>query len=182
MRFSLVVALTVVAAASLAGQVPSLPSTGAPFLRFSGQLASYGELYDRSGTPGRRPGGTGRASFNGNLVLLGSVTVGIDLLATTEDGTSLGYGGLPGRQGISRFGLHPQWTWGRAHLGSYSDSYTPLTLSGVQLTGAAVDLNPGRVRFGAFGGRAASAVVGGATTGSYTRTMAGLRLGFGPPT
>lgn len=174
--------LAAVAATPLTAQVPSLPPAGAPPIRFSGELGSFGEVYRRAGTPGRRPGETGRVYLNGNAVLFGSVMVGVDLLATTEDGTSLGYGATTGRQNISQLGLHPQWGWGRAHLGSFSDAYTPLTYNGVQLTGAAFDVDPGRVRVGAFGGRAAGAVPGGATTGSFRRTVAGGRVGIGRQT
>jgi hypothetical protein len=171
-------ALVGLLARTLSAQLPA-PQAGAPAIRLSGEFGSFGEVYSRIGTPGRRPGETGRVYLNANAVLFGSVTVGVDLLATTEDRTSLGYGGLPGRQSISQLGLHPEWSWGRGHLGSVRDSYTPLTYDGVQLTGAAFDIHPGRLHLGAFGGRAAGAVAGGATTGSYKRTIGGGRIGFG---
>jgi hypothetical protein len=166
-------------AAPLAAQVPPVPQPGAPPLRFSGQLGSFGQLYRRQGAPGRRPGETGRLYLNASAVLFGSVTLGVDLMATTEDGTTAGYGGLPGRQSIGQFGLHPRWKWGRAHLGAFSDSYSPFTYNGVQLRGAAFDFHPGGLMLGAFGGQAASAVAEGATTGAYRRTIAGGHLGYG---
>ena len=163
----------------LTAQLPPLPRAGAAPIQLSGELGSFGELYRRTGAPGRRPGETGRVYLNANAVLFGSLRLGVDVIASTEDGTSLGYGGLPGRQSISQFGLHPQWRWGRAHLGSFTDGYSALTYNAIQLRGASVDLQPGRLRLGAFGGRASSAVFGGATNGAYKRTVAGGRLGFG---
>jgi len=179
MRRVLGIGLAALVTTPVAAQVPQLPRAGAAPIRFGGELGSFGEVYRRTGIPGRRPGETGRIYLSGNAVVVGSVTVGVDLLATTEDRTSLGYGASAGRQNISQLGLHPQWSWGRAHLGSFSDAYTPLTYSGVQLTGAAFDVNPGRLRVGAFGGRAAGAVPGGATTGSFKRSVTGGRIGIG---
>jgi hypothetical protein len=181
MKPLVVVALATLLVSPLAAQEPQLPSAGAPVIRFSGELGSFGELYNRKGAPGRRPGGTGRVYVNGSTVLFGSVTMGVDFLVSTEDGAdySAGYTAIPGRQQIRQFGLHPQWSWGRAHVGAFNSSYTSLTYNAIQLTGAAFDLEPGRFRVGAFGGRAARTVPGGASTGSFKRTIAGGRLGIG---
>jgi hypothetical protein len=46
--------------------------------------------------------------------------VGVDLLAATEDGTSLGYGATTGRQNIHQQPA-PQWA-GVAALGSFGDA------------------------------------------------------------
>jgi len=168
------------AAAPLAAQLPQLPAAGTPAIRFSGELSTFGELYRRAGAPGRRPGETGRVFLNANATLFGTVTVGVDLLASSEDGASLGgSNNLPGRQTISQLGLHPQWRWGRGHLGAFSDNYSPFTYSAVTLRGAAFDVQAGPVRIGALGGRAMSAVSGGAVNGTYRRTMAGGRIGVG---
>lgn len=164
---------------ALAAQVPRVPA--GPVLQWRGELGSYGELYHNSGNTNRRPGETGRLFLNSTATLFGSLTVDVNLLLTTEDGagSTTGFGGIPGRQQIAQFGLHPQWRWGRGHLGSFSDQYTPLTYSGVRVTGAAFDLNPGLLRVAAFGGQSRSAVLGGAATGSYQRTTVGGRLGVG---
>jgi len=172
-----IVLLALGGAPALRAQLPSLPS--GPPIRFSGEVGSLAELYRRSGAPGRRPGETGRVFLNADAVLFGSVTVGVNLIASTEDGTSLGYGGIPGRQSISQLGLHPRWSWGRAHLGAFSESYSPFTYNGVQVRGAGFDIQPGLLHVAAFGGHAASAVYGGASTGAYKRTITGGRLGLG---
>ena len=165
----------------LAAQLPQLPQSGAPFLKFSGELGTFGELYRRTGAPGRRPGETARIYLDASASVLGTVTVGVDLIASTEDGASLGQSvsGLPGRQTISQLGLHPQWKWGRAHIGAFSDNYSPFTYSAVQLRGAAFDVQAGPLLIGALGGRADAAVYGGAVNGAYKRTMAGGRIGLG---
>lgn len=162
-----------------AAQLP-LRGGGNGTVGWQGEVGSYVELYRRAGgaTGPLRPGETGRVYLNSTMSIAG-MSVGLNLLATSEDGASAGYGGLPGRQNISQFGLHPVWRWGRAHLGAFSDNYTPLTWNGVQVTGAAFDLHPGWLRLGAFGGRARGAVSGGVTTGSYQRTTVGGRIGVG---
>ena len=162
----------------VAAQLPSVPAENARAFEFRGQLGVFGEMYHTT-ADSRRPGETGRVLLNGEMRLFGSLRVSVDLLATTEDGTSLGYGGLPGRQNIRQFGLHPRWSWGRAHLGTFSESYSPLTYNGVQVTGGAFDITRGPFRIAAFGGRAASEVSGGITTGTYRRDLAGGRIGIG---
>jgi len=182
-RVRLAALLIFSAAAPLAGQLPRLPGAGEPALRLNGELGTFGELYSRSGAPGRRPGQTGRLWLNADATLFGSVTMGVTLLATTEDGATLGAGSsLPGRQNISQLGLHPRWSWGSAHIGTFSDNYTTYTYNAVQISGAAVDLRPGRLHAGAFGGRAANAVSGGAVNGAYHRSAVGGRLGYGTRT
>jgi len=163
----------------LDAQVPSLPSAGAAPVAFSGELGSFGELYHRSGTPGYLPGASGRLYLDGTAVLFGSISLGVNLIASTENGTSVSYGGLPGRQSIDQLDLNPRWRWGSADLGTFSHSYSPLTYSGIQVRGAAFDIHPGPLHLGAFGGQAAGSVFGGAATGSYRRTIEGGRLGFG---
>jgi hypothetical protein len=176
----LLAAMALSAAPALA-QLPSLPTADARAFQFRGQLGVFGEMY-RTSAESRRPGETGRVMLNGQIRLFGSLQVDVDLLATSEDGTSLGYGGLPGRQNIRQFGLHPRWSWGTAHLGTFSESYTALTYNGVQVTGGAFDITRGPLRIAAFGGRAAGEVNGGITTGTYQRAMAGGRIGVGQQT
>ena len=171
--------LAVAGAPLLAAQLPSLPSQGPRARGFCGVRGRCGVLSRRAAAPGRRPDESLRLYLNADASLFGSLTVGVDLLVTTEDGFSLGASGLPGRQNISALGLHPRWKWGSAHLGSFSDSYSPLTWNGVLVRGAAFDLRPGRLQLAAFGGRSAAPVVGGAVNGSYQRAIAGGRVGFG---
>jgi hypothetical protein len=164
--------------APLAAQVPGLPAGTTP-VRFTGQLGSFGEVYRRTGAGGQRPGETGRLQLDASATLFGSVRLGVNLLASTEDGAAQGFGALPGRQRISQFGLHPEWSWGQASIGTFTWTYTRLTYGAVPLTGAAFDLVRGGFQLGAFGGRATTATAGGISTGGYRRSVLGGRIGIG---
>jgi hypothetical protein len=126
----------------------------------------------------RRPGESGRLYFNPTFTL-GSITVAGNFLLSTEGSSLIGLGSLPGRQRINQFGLTPSWSWGKVYLGSFSDSWSPLTWGGVRVDGAGVDLSPGTLRLGVFGGSTRQAVFGGATSGSFARSIGGARIGVG---
>jgi hypothetical protein len=166
---------------ALGAQLPQLPRLTGPALLWRGEMGTYGELYHTSAAIARRPGETGRFFLNSTATLFGHVTVGVNLLLSSEDGlvSTAGFGGLPGRQRVSQFGLHPEWGWGRADIGTFSGSYTPYTWNGVRVTGLGFEVNPGLLRLAAFGGQARSAVDGGAPTGSFTRGTVGGRVGIG---
>ena len=104
---ALAFALLALAAGPSAAQLPLLGG-GNGTVGWQGEIGSYAELYRRAGgTSGPlRPGETGQIYLNSTISLAG-MTVGLNLLATSEDGASAGYGGLPGRQDISQFGIHP---------------------------------------------------------------------------
>ena len=158
-------------------------SPGAPARRvqWQGEVGTYAEAYGISGREARRPGETGRLFLNSTAKLYGKVSVGLNLLLTTESGASAGFGGLPGRQRLNQFGVSPQWSWGRAHLGTFSEFYTPNTLSGIRITGGGFDVRPGLLHFGAFGGQSRQAAFGGLTSGSFDRRIIGGRVGVGRP-
>jgi len=162
-----------VASAQLPDVTPRTP------LRFQGQVGTYFELYDVSGRQAQRPSSTARLLLNSQVILFGSVEMGVDVLASTEGGSTVGNAAVPRRQQLNQIGLSPRWSWGRAYLGAFSDAYTPLTWSGTQLQGAGFNINPGLLRFAAFGGRSQRSVAAGATYGAFDRTMVGGRLGIG---
>lgn len=172
---TLVTALALTAGAASA-QLPEVART--PF-RFEGQARSSFELYGVSGRQPLRPASSARLMLNSKVTLFGSIEMGVDLLASTEGSFAAGTAAGPGRQQLNQIGLSPRWSWGRAYLGSFSDSYSPLTWSGTQVEGAGFNINPGLLRFAAFGGRSQRAVQAGATYGAYDRTMFGGRLGIG---
>jgi hypothetical protein len=175
MNVRLTIALLALSATPLAAQLPD--SAGRRF-RLQGEVGSEGELYHMSGRDPRRPGESGQVYFNPTLAF-GSLSVTGNFLLSTEASSSLGLGGLPGRQRLNQFGLIPQWSWGKAYLGSFSDSYTPLTWSGVRVDGVGIDLKPGALRFGVFTGSSRQPVFGGATSGSFGRRLLGARVGAG---
>jgi hypothetical protein len=175
---AVLIAALALSAAPLTAQVglPAVPSQ--PF-GLRGDMGTTSEAYGVSGAAARRPWGTQQLFLNPTISLFGSVDLTVNLLLSTEQGSDVGLRGLPGRQNLNELGLHPQWRWGRAHAGAFNESYSSNTLSGIRLRGAGVELNPGIFRFGAFGGRASSAVFGGLTTGSYARSVVGGRIGLG---
>lgn len=176
MRARILVLLLPAAAATLGAQAP--PGEAARRFAVRGEVGSSAELYGISGREARRPGESVQAHFT-PTVSFGSLTITGNFLVSTEGSSSVGLGGLPGRQRLNQFGVSPQWRWGKAHLGSFSDTYTPLTWSGVRVDGAGIDLTPGRWRAGFFGGTTRQPVFGGATSGSYGRTIVGARVGAG---
>lgn len=173
---SLVPAALALAAGVAAAQVPDLPA--GPPTQFRGQMGAFLELYEISGRPAQRPSATARLYFESAVTLLGAVTMEVDALASTEDGARIG-SAATGRQPLNQIGLRPEWAWGRAYLGSFSDAYSPLTWNGTQVQGAGFAVEPGLLRLAAFGGNARRAVSGGATTGAFDRTMFGGRIGVG---
>jgi len=155
-----------------------LPDTRQPF-RLRGEMGAVSELYKAYGTDPRRPWGTQQLYLNPSMTLMGSLDLSVHLLVSTDQGSNVGLRGLPGRQRINEFGLNPSWGWGRAHLGTFSESYSSRTFAGLRVRGAGVELNPGLLRFGVFGGNAQRAVFGGLSSGTYTRHAVGGRIGLG---
>jgi len=152
--------------------------TTPPRLTIRGVIGSDGEVYRMAGRDARRPPESGRLYLTPSLTY-GSLTVTGNLLLSTEESSRLGLGGLPGRQRINQFGVHPRWDWGKADIGSFAESWSSLSWSGVRVDGLGLELSPGSWRVGAFTGRARQAVFGGATSGSFARTIRGVRAGAG---
>lgn len=156
-----------------------LPALGVPPVSFTGEISSLGELYSVSGREARRPSSLGRLSLRSSVELFGAVTVGLDLLFSSESGSGLGLAGSTTRQTLNRIGIEPEWSWGRAYLGSFAESYSSLTWDGVRVQGAGASINPGWLRLGAFYGRSQDAIQGGAIDGTFRRSIWGGRLGVG---
>ncbi|MFN8583155.1 MAG: hypothetical protein U0163_19535 [Gemmatimonadaceae bacterium] len=150
-------------------------------VRLRGEFGTTGEIYGISGRDARRPDQSGRIYFNPTVTLFGALNVSMNLLLSSE-GAASATSAFPGRQKINQLGITPQWSWGRAHLGSFTDSYTPLTWSGIRVNGLGVEVQRSRVMLGLFGGSARDAAYGGAVNGSYARRIAGGRVGLGRPT
>jgi len=159
-----------------AAQVPDFPP--GPPMRFSGRMGAHFELYGISGRIPQRPSSTGRLFLDSRMTLFGSVSMSVSALLSTEGSSAIGTAASR-RQQLNQIGLNPRWDWGRAYLGAFSDSYSPLTWNGVQVQGAGFAIDPGPLRIAAFGGRSQRSVTGGATGGAYARTMWGGRIGVG---
>lgn len=139
----------------------------------SGQIGAYGELYGISGRDGRRPGSTGRLFLRPRITFLNEISLSFNILLSNE--------GISARQNISQIGLDPSWSWGDAHIGDFSESFSPYTLNGITIRGGGFNLRPadGSLRLSAVGGRTRRAVSGGAGNKSYERTIWGAKVGIG---
>ncbi|HEX7904177.1 MAG TPA: hypothetical protein VF487_09880 [Chitinophagaceae bacterium] len=83
----------------------------------------------------------------------------------------------------SRLSIHPKYKWVQAHIGDFSMNFSPYTMSGFQIKGAGVDLQPkGKWKYSAFYGRFQKAVPylegNGNTLATYKRVGAGIKLNF----
>lgn len=144
-------------------------------VEITGQFGAYGEIYSISGREGRRPNATGRLSFTPRITFLNEVSLGFNVLLSTE--------GISARQNISQIGINPSWGWGNAHAGDFSESFSKYTLDGITIRGGGLNLAPGDgvYRLSMVGGRSQRAVSGGAGNKSYNRTIWGALLGIGKP-
>lgn len=140
-------------------------------VRITGDAAAYGELYSMSGRNNRRPPSTARLNIRPTITFFNLFSVPIDILISTE--------GSSARQNINQFGINPSWSWGTAHLGDFSLSYSPFTLSGITIRGAGLDIRPGIFRFSATAGLTKRAVEGGINNGSYQRFLFASKIGIG---
>jgi hypothetical protein len=160
-------------AASGAPQQPGQTGFHLP-VGFSGQATVVGELYGHSGVEARRPANAWRTSLTPQAVLFGQIRLGVDILISSE--------GAQLRQNINQFGLNPSWSWGTLHLGDFSKGYSPLTIQGVRIRGAGIDLRPGIFRFSVQGGRVQRTVTAGAEGSVYRRNLIAAQLGIGRET
>ncbi len=163
------IAMVAAVVSDVHAQVPGLPGTRTVVL--SGELGTYGEWYSIRGQSKRRPAATGRLFLRPTLTLFDALSLNFDILLSTE--------GSGARQNINQLGLHPTWSWGKAHVGDFSDSYSDYTFSGILVRGGAVSINPGLFRLSALGGFTKRAVPGGATDGAFDRYLYGGKLGIG---
>ncbi|MCH7876458.1 MAG: hypothetical protein IH965_14345 [Gemmatimonadetes bacterium] len=143
--------------------------------RWTGEVGSYAEAYGINGAEARRPAATGRMYLRPTLSLAGRLTIRFNFLLSTEGRTFQS----SRRQSINQYGVNPQWSWGSANLGDFTDSYTPLTFSGVRVRGAGLNVSRGPLWMSMFGGRTQRAVEGGATNGRFERNIFGGRIGIG---
>jgi len=140
-------------------------------IRLTGQANLYGELYEAYGTDRRRPPSTGRIVFTPTLTFSKLFSLSADFLLSTE--------GSSARQNLNILGLHPVWSWGKAHLGDYTENFSKYTFYGVNVKGAEIDLFPKNYRFTIGGGRTKRAVDGNIINESYNQHLFSARIGYG---
>lgn len=145
--------------------------TTSDIFKIRGEIGTFGEAYNISGRERRRPSGTSRLYLRSTWTAWGSISGSLNLMLSNE--------GNAARQDINQFDFNPRWRWGSAHIGDFSEEFTPLTLSGVRVRGAAVMLAPAKWRFSLIGGRTSRAVSQTGRNRSYERTIAGGGIGIG---
>jgi hypothetical protein len=143
-------------------------------VKLTGDIGTYGELYDMSGRENRRPGSTGRLFFRPTVSFYNSFSISANILLSTEGKTN--------RQNINQLDFNPSWRWGYAHLGDFTESYSSLTLSGINVRGGSVSINPGKFRFSTIVGQTRRATSNSSANRSYSREIYGGRIGLGRKT
>ncbi len=142
-------------------------------VRFSGDVTTMGQVYGHTGIAGRWPDESFSIGFTPQLLFFNDVTVGLDLLLSTQ--------GSNVQQNINQLGFNPSWRWITLHAGDFSDDYTDLTVQGTRVRGAGFDLTPGRLRFSFQGGQSQRAVFAGDGTSVYARNLFAGTVGYGNP-
>ncbi len=143
------------------------------YFQLSGEAGISGELYSISGRERRRPSSSGMIFFRPTLTLFENFDLSFDLLLSTEGSST--------RQSINQLAIHPEWSWGKAHLGDFAHEFSPLTLSGINIRGAGIELYPWSLRFQVVGGQVQKAINDGPYNSVFSRYLTGVKLGYGKP-
>ncbi|GAB4293981.1 MAG: hypothetical protein Kow0098_15250 [Ignavibacteriaceae bacterium] len=152
-------------------QEESSPEGSKSTISISGEIGAYGELYNISNIPNRRPNSTGRLFLRPTLDILGLLQIPFEIFLSTE--------GSSARQNLNQFGINPKWDWGSAHLGDFNEDFSKFTLNGIKIRGGGLNINPGIFRFSTAAGFTNKAVNGGAQNGAYDRFLLAAKLGVG---
>ena len=175
--FTIVALLSVSVAAHSQTGIPSAVIQGlhGDAISLSGDIGTYGELYSISGRDSRRPSSTARLYFRPTISFYDAMTVSFNFLLSTE-GSSRSVGHQVNQ--INQLGIRPQWEWGYANAGDFTESFTPFTLNGILIRGGGVTINPGLFRFSAIGGYTRRTGAGGGQSG-FDRYLYGGKIGIG---
>jgi len=157
--------------------LPGFSAAQSTPISIGGVMGTHGEANAIRGVDRRRPPATARLYFRPTLSVYEKLTLDFDFMISTENQAFRS----AARQSLNQYAIHPKWAWGQAHIGDFTDSYSPLTFNGVRVRGAGFTVWRGPLRFSSFGGRSQRAVPGGATTGRFERNMFGGRIGVGDP-
>jgi hypothetical protein len=168
--------LTIASASPVVAQsAGSLGAAGRPGFRFpvrvSGQASAFGEFYARSNGQARRPSGVWRVALTPRMTIAGEVTVGLDILLSTN-GSDL-------RQNINQLGVSPSWRWGTVYAGDFNLDYSKYTVQGTRIRGGGFDIRPGFFRISFQGGRAQRTVLPGSEVKAFPRNLFAGTIGVG---
>ena len=145
-------------------------------LTFSGSFDATAIFYAADGIPNRY--------LPFNYVITGSPVVSLY-------GVQIPFSFIIGKQQSSftqpfnQFGLSPSYKWITVHAGYRNLTWSPLTLGGHTFLGAAIELNPGKLRLGAMYGQLNKATALDTTQSlyfsnfNYRRKGMALRVGYG---
>jgi len=150
------------------------PTDGGRF-GMRGEAGTFVEANGISGAERRRPAGTARMYLRPSFTFFNTFTVDVDLMLTTEERAFQ----RSTRQSLNKYSVNPSWGWGRASIGDFTETYSPLTFNGIRVRGAGTEVELGPLALATFGGRTRRAAEGGALSGSYSRTMVGGRIELG---
>ncbi|HZW37741.1 MAG TPA: hypothetical protein VFF33_00425 [Ignavibacteriaceae bacterium] len=140
-------------------------------VKVSGTAGLFGELYSIKGQVRRRPPSTYRLYVQPTFTFFNLFSVPLNLFVSSE--------GSAARQEINRYGITPQWSWGKAYIGDFSESFSEYSLGEINIRGGGFNINPGIFQFAAVAGLTSRAVLGGNDDGSYDRFLAGAKIGIG---
>lgn len=157
---------------SAAAQLQGQEAEGFDFpVRASGYAQFTSEGYLHSGIAARRPDATWRLAMSPRVSLFGEINMGLDLLLSSDQ--------VELRQNINQIGLSPSWRWLTLHVGDFSRDYSSMTVQGVRVRGAGLDLEPGLFRFSIQGGRLQRSTTTAGGGPVYRRNMIAMSLGYG---
>jgi hypothetical protein len=137
----------------------------------TGDAGVVGELYSTSRDVSRRPNSTGRIFLRPTFTFFNNFSISFDLFASTE--------GSDARQQINRFALHPEWSWGKAHIGDFNHKFSNYSLNGINIRGGGIEINPGLFRLQMFGGETQKAIETDPYSSIYQRIMGAVKIGIG---
>jgi len=142
-------------------------------VQFSGSASINTGFYEMSGIAARRQPYRYSLRFNPTLQLYGiSFPFSLTL---NKQGTRFS-------QPFNQFGMSPEYKWAELHLGYRRMSFSPFTLKGQTFAGGGIELNPGKLRFGAFYGRldqASRRITGNILQPQFKRMAWGGKIGVG---
>lgn len=118
-------------------------------LSFTGSAGFVSEAYAVKGINNRREPASGRFFATATASAFG-ISYGLNLDLSTE--------GSEFRQSLNRFGLDASYKWIKAAAGDVQPSFSPYSVSGINVRGALIELTPGRFMFSAAAGRTQRAV------------------------
>lgn len=155
-------------------------------VQFSGSASAYSELYDMEGAPQLRPNSTLRFTFNPTLSIYG-MPLSLNLFVSSEESNI--------RQALNKWRIFLQpsrllrdmvnapgfvFSISGIEIGTCSPQFTPLTLSGIPVTGGAFEMNPWILYMAGAAGRVQRGVeASDSTVAAYERTLYSARFGFG---